>query len=389
MIRGIADNGAMTQIRFHSALPAHRPAPVSPPVQPVAVPVFGAKVRHGERGNLLYKPLVRLVAMYFTQPKLMRKLTPGAFRTYLEPGEALKRFGPIGTVSFKSLDGLDLKGYWMPHSKTADQTVVLGHGYKANWRAVLGVADKIRSMGYNVFMFDFRAHGDSAGEISSFGFHEGKDAAAAVQYVDEHYGDRSKKLFYYGHSMGAAAIMMTPASLKKYPDALKTVTDRLDGMVLDSPYANIDVKNVPEIRGFLDGSIKGWYAPIVRNLARQVVNGLEDEAQRYLKLDRPFSKLHPATIMKTSPQLAGKPILMIHGVKDQTTAFEQARHNFKTLKRVNPHVKLTILERSDHVSGVWNPKGDGSRYATALRGGNVFLEAIETFLQTHAAPAFA
>jgi hypothetical protein len=58
-------------------------------------------------------------------------------------------------------------------------------------------------MGWNVFLTDFRAHGNSDGNECSVGINEAKDVKAAYDYVS---GNGEKNIVLYGVSMGAATI---------------------------------------------------------------------------------------------------------------------------------------------------------------------------------------
>ena len=104
----------------------------------------------------------------------------------------METFAPIQPLNFKSVDGTPLKGYWMPSETPSDTTLVVGHGFSMDFRSMVQISDILRDNGYNLFLFDFRAHGQSKGKMCSFGFHEGKDIAGAVSYVDEFYPLQSK-----------------------------------------------------------------------------------------------------------------------------------------------------------------------------------------------------
>lgn len=357
-------------------------------LSPYKKPRFTGQTQHPEPPSIFldavksfsYAPLVHLVAKIFTEPRFAKKLVPSMFKDFISAEQA-QFFNPIEPVDFKSLDGLKLKGHWMPALKHTQETVVMGHGYKANWRGLLEVADAVRKMGYNVFLFDFRGHGDSDGVHSSFGYHEGKDAVAAIDFVKDNYPEQAKELVYYGHSAGAAALMLTPKTLKQdYPKALEQATQAIDGLILDSPYSHIDIMKLGEIQPFLNWPGSGLIPKAIRSLTKDVVLQLEKSAQKRLNLSIPFTELQPAHHFKNHA-LAQKPSLQYHGTQDKTTPFEHAIEVHDILKTANSQTKLITLEGQDHWEHSWQPFNDGKKYTTLVRGGDLYLDEMKEFLE--------
>jgi alpha-beta hydrolase superfamily lysophospholipase len=121
-------------------------------------------------------------------------------------------------VSFHSTDGVPLAGWWIPgftdakHSREAsddpiDRTVIICHGLAANKSNQLVISRSFVPAGYNVLIFDFRAHGDSGGQLSSLGDLERYDVLGAVQWLRENRAQQSHNIYGVGISMGAAALI--------------------------------------------------------------------------------------------------------------------------------------------------------------------------------------
>jgi fermentation-respiration switch protein FrsA (DUF1100 family) len=92
----------------------------------------------------------------------------------------------------------------------------------------------LKSAGFSVLLFDFQAHGESAGTRITFGRLEGLDAAAAVAFVRERLpGERIGAI---GSSLGGAAALLGPQPLP------------VDALVLEAVYSDIGMAIANRIR---------------------------------------------------------------------------------------------------------------------------------------------
>ena len=106
-------------------------------------------------------------------------------------------------VSFKSRDQIKLQG-WYIEDKNSSATVLLAHGYFGNKAGMLKYAKFLHQRGYTIFMFDFRASGESEGDTVSMGYYERLDVLGAVDYLRSIHA--KEPFFGLGISMGAAAL---------------------------------------------------------------------------------------------------------------------------------------------------------------------------------------
>lgn len=86
------------------------------------------------------------------------------------------------TVEFKTSDQLTLRGVWIP-AAGSDKAVVILHGHGSSYDFDVYRAPGLHAAGFNVLLFDFRAHGRSDGQRMTFGYEERRDVQAAVTFL--------------------------------------------------------------------------------------------------------------------------------------------------------------------------------------------------------------
>jgi hypothetical protein len=136
-------------------------------------------------------------------------------------------------VSFKSLDGLNLKGWYIP-SSGSNKLVVFNHfmlGNKAgavphkDWGNVavdfMPIYKHLVDAGYNVFTYDLRNHGESdMYEDGKLGLThvEYQDSVASMRYVKSRFPDA--ELYLYSQCYGTVSTMR---AIEKHPEDFEDV----------------------------------------------------------------------------------------------------------------------------------------------------------------------
>ncbi|MGA0560003.1 alpha/beta hydrolase [Larkinella sp. VNQ87] len=110
---------------------------------------------------------------------------------------------PYETVRLTNELGQRLEG-WYVRADNPKGTVILCHGHASNKSKVLCENDFFHQLGYNTLLFDFRAHGNSQGNICTIGYRETNDLKAAYDFVSR---GNEKNIILWGVSMGAATIL--------------------------------------------------------------------------------------------------------------------------------------------------------------------------------------
>ena len=133
-------------------------------------------------------------------------------------------------VSFKTSDGLSLKGWFIPSPRGPQEkrTLIMCHGWGDNKGELLRFTHFLNDIaGLNLFYFDFRSHGESEGEITTLGYYELIDFAAAIRYLMDNKPWAVEHLGVFGQSMGAAVTVM---SMPDHPE--------IKAAVLESPFTD-------------------------------------------------------------------------------------------------------------------------------------------------------
>jgi fermentation-respiration switch protein FrsA (DUF1100 family) len=131
--------------------------------------------------------------------RLTSRCAPNERRSPAEYGLAFEEVG------FPARDGLMLGGWWIP-AAGSPRTVVFLHGQGGSMDPDVQYAPALHAAGFNVLMFDFRAHGRSEGDFTSIGYLERQDVLGAVDWLAAR---GLARIGLLGFSMGGAVAMLT------------------------------------------------------------------------------------------------------------------------------------------------------------------------------------
>lgn len=116
---------------------------------------------------------------------------------------------PYEDVYFPTSDGLRLHAWFVP-APSAKGTIIFLHGHSGTPANDLFQVPPFHARGYNVFLIEFRAHGQSEGHWTSMGYLERRDLEAAIAYLEKRGIHRVGLL---GFSMGGAVAMSASGGL--------------------------------------------------------------------------------------------------------------------------------------------------------------------------------
>jgi pimeloyl-ACP methyl ester carboxylesterase len=165
-------------------------------------------------------------------------------------------------------------------------TVTLFHGLRNNRVQTLERTLFLTQAGYRCVAFDHRAHGESSGKRTSFGFFESRDVLAILDLVERRWPGEPRAAL--GISMGGAAVCYAAARLKG-----------LSALVLESVY--LDIGQAFNTR--IGGDFPAWF--------QQLSVGVVRATERRLAL-----RLEELAPVRYLPALAPTPILFLTGTAD-------------------------------------------------------------------------
>jgi|ERR1700678_3532015 len=123
-------------------------------------------------------------------------------------------------------DGASLRGWKVGPATPNGDWVLLFHGVSDNRTGDLGHAEFLLRHGYSVVMMDSRAHGQSGGDMATYGWKERYDTVAIVN--DLYQSESVRHLYALGVSMGAAIALQSAA-----------VESRIEAVVTEDPFENL------------------------------------------------------------------------------------------------------------------------------------------------------
>ena len=145
----------------------------------------------------------------------------------------------VDTVYLETESGLRLQA-WEIRTDSAKGTVALFHGHGGKKSSLLPEAAVFTSLGYNVVLLDFRAHGASEGNTCTIGYKEAED----VKLVYDHIAAGGEKtIVLYGISLGGATVAKAVHDYDLHPTKV----------ILDMPFA--------ELTGAVEARLKMMHLP--------------------------------------------------------------------------------------------------------------------------------
>ena len=144
------------------------------------------------------------------------------------------------TVYLTTKDNIKLQGWYLKTDSVAKGTVVMFHGHGSTKSGIYTESEAFRKMGYNTFLLDFRAHGNSGGNTTTIGYFEAEDVKLAYDFIKN---KGEKNIVLWGISMGAATITKAISDYALQPG--KIILEMPFGSILKAAEGRIKMMQLP------------------------------------------------------------------------------------------------------------------------------------------------
>jgi dipeptidyl aminopeptidase/acylaminoacyl peptidase len=228
-------------------------------------------------------------------------------------------------VSIPAADGAVLRGWYIHPADFNGNSVILLHGITDNREGVAGYGKLFLDRGYAVLLPDARGHGESGGELVTYGLKEADDVHRWVDWIYSH--DPPRCVYGFGESYGAALMLQSLSVERRYC-----------AVAVESPFSTAREMSYERVSGPMH--LQPWFG---RTLGRPAIVCSEFYARWRYGVD----------LLQPSPLNAVKgsavPVLLIHGEEDHNIS---PRHSVILAKAAPEHVQLWLVPNAYH-TGAW------------------------------------
>jgi uncharacterized protein len=229
-------------------------------------------------------------------------------------------------------DGQEI-GAWFVRGQPDKAAVLLLHGINASRGQMLPVMELLAKAGHTVLAISFRAHGDSTGETSAFGWSAQHDVIAAVEFLQ--HACPGRPVFVVGRSMGAAAAVF----------AARQLGQQVAGYFIEQPYKDLRSAVWCRLQLRLPPGLD-WLA----------YGGLRLWAPLFLPVDP--AQISPYDCVTDIPESV--PIVFAGGSADRHAPLVDVQ---AIVNRVQSHARLVVFDGASHEA---LPNRDPQFYRTTL-----------------------
>jgi hypothetical protein len=227
-------------------------------------------------------------------------------------------------ASITAQDGAVLRAWLITPEHANGSTVILLHGLGDNRMGMIGYARLFLAHGFTTLLPDARAHGESGGQLATYGLLERDDVRRWFDFLAA--SDRPQCIFGFGESMGAAQLLQS----------LDAVT-RFCAVAAESSFSNF--REIAYDRIGQPFHLGPWFG---KTFMRPTVEAAFLRAWWKYKLD--MSQISPEDSVKASRT----PVLLIHGQIDSNIPV----HHSRRIHQRNPNTVLWEVPDADHCGAV-------------------------------------
>lgn len=222
-------------------------------------------------------------------------------------------------LQLKTADGLRISALFLTPENPNGHAVIVCHGLAHDKNSGIRFVQYLLNEGYSLLLIDFRNHGESEGNITTYGYFEKNDLLAAIRYLRDSLGS-SVRIGILGASMGASIAVMAAAE-----------SSEIHAMILDSPFASLRQITFE------------WAAQMTR-LPKFLLLLPVNLAYLWLLI---FSR---CSVPDVEPWQKAKqircPLLLIHGGADNIIP---AHHSLRIFENAGGQKEIWIVDHAEHL----------------------------------------
>ncbi len=234
-------------------------------------------------------------------------------------------YDPLEKTDYKitSYDGYVIPVQFLKNPVPTSKYMLISHGHTDNHYGMLKYTKMYLDFGYNVILYDLRAHGENLKTICTFSIREAKDLDLIIKDCRERYPDMTQ-FGIHGESLGSA----TSIAVLKYKP-------KIDFVVADCGFAEI----IPVMQGGLRGMHLPAFMVYPASLMSKLIYGYS------------FKDMRPIDSLKDNEI----PILFIHGAND---TYILPSHATKMHEADKGYSEVHFIEGAEHAGSVLtDPEG--------------------------------
>jgi dipeptidyl aminopeptidase/acylaminoacyl peptidase len=248
---------------------------------------------------------------------------------------------PFEELTLETPDGIPLSCWLIKAEGRSRGTILYLHGVSESKIVGLPLTRQLHLLGYNVFLYDSRRHGDSGGIYCTYGFYEKYDAAAVINYLVCREDLELGAIGVFGNSMGAAVAIQ-----------LASIDPRVGAVVAESGFATL--------RSVFDDYQRRMIKLPWHYLRNLVIRRSEKLAGFKASAVSPLESVRSVHV----------PLLIVHGAADERI---KASYSELVYRNANEPRELWLLPNARH-------------HDMAEIGGEEYLRKICSFFETHLQP---
>ncbi|WP_299899745.1 alpha/beta fold hydrolase [uncultured Aquimarina sp.] len=243
------------------------------------------------------------------------------------------------TFEISATDAIKLKGYLIKSNlDTKKGIIIFIHGIGSCKEHGLGVAKLLSKQGIETIVFDGRAHGESDGEFTTYGFHEKKDISKIVDWIQAK--NQNIDIGIWGNSLGGAIAIQALA-----------FDNRIKFGVIESTFTEMDQVVYDYSKKMMKGIIIKPISDYALRRAGEIADFDPDQVKPILSVKK-----------------IQQPVLIAHGDADQNIDVTYGKQLYESLKSEDK--ELIIVE-------------DGGHVGLAEQGGAAYTKKLMAFINKY------